>query len=397
MSAAMARGLVPNLQSFYVQGFHGLARAALPSFTNPNNVSIVTGLPPSAHGISGNYFFDRSAGEEVMMNQKRFMRASTVLKAAEDAGRKVAVITAKHKLHPLLSSDLSPGKSMFFSIERTADAAADTNGISAEEIRPLYRSGSEDGAVPVPDIYSAEASVFVLRAGAALVESGQADFLYLSTTDYIQHKHPPDDPVALQLYRDFDAELGRLARAGAAIGITADHGMNAKQRDDGSPNVLYLSAVLEDFGVPADATRILLPITDPYVRHHGSLGGFATVYLEGSSKQEDKIELLRRRLLMTPGISECYTREEAAAKLELPADRIGDLCILADRHCVLGKKPEDHELEEVAQGLRSHGARYEEVVPFVLSSPLQKRFEQRATAGLRNFDIFEAITTWVQH
>ena len=57
----------------------------MPSFTNPNNLSIVTGAPPSVHGICGNYFWDRDAGAEVMMNDPKYLRAGTILAAFAEA------------------------------------------------------------------------------------------------------------------------------------------------------------------------------------------------------------------------------------------------------------------------------------------------------------------------
>src|SRR3546814_19530819 len=75
-----------------------------------------------------------------------------------------------------------------------------------------------------------------------------------------------------------DGYCAQLDAAGAVIVLTADHGMNAKHRADGSPNVLYLQSALEEF-LGKDRARTILPITDPYVVHHGALSSSATVYL----------------------------------------------------------------------------------------------------------------------
>ena len=84
---------MPNLQKMVLNGFRGLARGALPSFTNVNNASLITGVPPSVHGISGNFFYDTATGKEVMMNSAKYLRADTIAAGATQAGRKVAVIT----------------------------------------------------------------------------------------------------------------------------------------------------------------------------------------------------------------------------------------------------------------------------------------------------------------
>lgn len=373
LNAALVRDLMPNLQRFAVQGFRGLARAAMPTFTNVNNTSIVTGVPPAVHGICGNYFLDPDTGTEVMMNSASFLRCPTLLAAARNAGRKVALVTAKEKLRDLLSRDLVQAGGIAFSSERASQASGNTHGI--DRVESLVGR--------TPPIYSADASLYVLRAGVALLERGLADLLYLTTTDFIQHAHAPTDAEALEFYARLDLEFGRLAACGAVIGVTADHGMNAKQKPDGSPEVIYLeSALVEAFG---DGFRVTLPITDPYVAHHGALGSFVVVHVPPGVKMAAIIRWLEG----LPGITEVHDRATAACRLELPADRLGDVVVIAGRNTVIGRTPAHHDLTVLHGGLRSHGGRYEEMVPLILSHPLKAEHAARASGDVRNFDVFD--------
>src|SRR5689334_20293655 len=102
ITQAVQAGVAPFLKRACEQGASLLGDCVVPSFTNPNNLSIVTGVPPSVHGICGNYFFDAEANAEVMMNDPRYLRTGTILAAFADAGAKVAVVTAKDKLRTLL-------------------------------------------------------------------------------------------------------------------------------------------------------------------------------------------------------------------------------------------------------------------------------------------------------
>lgn len=371
LDAALARGRMPNLQRMIVRGFRGLARAALPSFTNVNNASIVTGVPPAVHGISGNFFFDPDTGVEVMMNSAKYLRAETILAAAAQAGRKVAVVTAKEKLRDLLAHHLT---GIAFSSEKAGQARTETHGIANVETLVGRRT---------PPIYSADASLFVLQTGVALMEKNLADFLYLSLTDYMQHKYAPETPDALDFYDAIDYELGRLLDCGALLGATADHGMNAKQKPDGSPNVIYLESRLT--GQFGKGFRVILPITDPYVKHHGALGSFAVVHLPDAQWAGR----VREWLMELDGVTEVHDRATAARKLELPADRIGDLVVMSGRDVVLGRTPDDHDLSALEGGLRSHGGRYEEMVPLVLSEPLRPKYLAKAGGDPRNFDVFD--------
>lgn len=372
LNAALARNRMPNLAAMLLQdGFRGVARAALPSFTNVNNASIVTGVPPSMHGISGNFFLNPETGEEVMMNSGSYLRAETILAKAAKAGRRVGVVTAKEKLRDILAHDLN---GIAFSAEKADQARNETHGIDNVEVLV---------GEPTPPIYSAEASLFVLSAGVALMRNGLADLLYLSLTDYMQHKHAPASGAAVEFYGQLDHQIGRLLEMGALFAATADHGMNAKQQMDGTPNVLYLETMFaEEFG---SGCSVILPITDPYVVHHGSLGSFAVVHLDKSLDAG----AVRAWIAQLDGITEIHDRNEAAVKLELPADRIGDLIVLSGRDVVIGRTPAHHDLRSVATGLRSHGGRYEEMVPLLLSEPLTPKYLQYADTDPRNFDIFD--------
>jgi phosphonoacetate hydrolase len=373
LDCAIARGCMPNLARMSINGWRGFARAAMPTFTNVNNSSIVTGVPPAVHGIGGNFFFDTSIGEEVMMNSSKFLRVETLFPHAQRAGRKVAVVTAKEKLRDIFASGLISEGGVAFSSEKAKHAVRETHGI--DDVETLVG--------PTPEIYSGDASLYVLKAGVAMLERGMADFLYLSTTDYMQHKHAPEEAEVLDFYAAIDEELGRLLALGAVIGITADHGMNAKQQADGTPNVIYLeSELVAQFG---EGFRVILPITDPYVAHHGALGSFAQVHLP-SGMTAAKV---RDWLLGRAGITECHERKVGALLMELPEDRMGDLVVASARNVVLGRTPAYHDLSALAGALRSHGGRYEEMVPLVFSEPLNSTYATRAAGDVRNFDIFE--------
>src|SRR5262249_6290860 len=160
------------------------ADCVVPSFTNPNNLSIVTGVAPAVHGICGNYFYDRDSDAEVMMNDPKFLRAGTIFQAFQAEGARIAIVTAKDKLRRLLGHGLAigPARAICFSSELADQATLAEHGID----RVLDLVG-----MPLPGVYSAELSAFVLAAGVALMRRDRPDLMYLSTTDYIQHKHAP--------------------------------------------------------------------------------------------------------------------------------------------------------------------------------------------------------------
>jgi phosphonoacetate hydrolase len=375
IAQAVAFGHMPFMKRVLAEGTALVADCVVPTFTNPNNLSIVTGAPPSVHGICGNYLYDAASGTEVMMNDPKWLRAPTLLAALADAGASVAVITAKDKLRKLLGHQM---KGICFSSEKSDQVTLADNGI--DSVLPMV-------GMQVPDVYSAELSEFVFAAGVKLMQARRPDVMYLSTTDYIQHKHAPGDADANAFYRMMDGYLAQLDAAGCVIALTADHGMNAKTKLDASPNVIFLQDLLDGW-LGAAAARVILPITDPYVVHHGALGSFATVYL-----QADAVADVAARLRATWGIERVLTRAEAAAAYELPADRIGDLVVVSERSVVLGTAKSRHDLSQLELPLRSHGGVSEQRVPLIINRRIEGLDCSRRW---RNFDAFDLALNHAQ-
>jgi len=380
IEAAIAKGMAPNFARLMETGANLTALSAMPSFTNPNNISIITGTPPAVHGIAGNFFYDPETGTEVMMNDVRFMRTGTIMAAFHDAGAKVAMVTAKDKLRTLLAKglDVASGRAVAFSAEKADEATMAENGID-DLLQTLGR--------PLPAVYSADLSEFVMAAGVHLARSWRPDLMYLSTTDYIQHKAAPGTPVADDFYAMMDRHVGALDAAGCTLVLTADHGMNAKHLADGSPDVIYLQALLEDW-LGAGRARVILPITDPYVAHHGALGSFATAYLPDGAD----LDAVKARIAAVDGIDLVLTRQEAALRFELPGDRIGDLVVTSTRNKVIGTRADLHDLSGLDEPLRSHGGLTEQLVPLIANRKV------RVPAGrtLRNFDVFDVALNLVE-
>ena len=369
LDAAIAAGVAPYLQRMRAEGADLLADCVVPSFTNPNNLSIVTGVPPSVHGICGNYFYDRERGEEVMMNDPRYLRTGTVLAAFSDAGAKLAVVTAKDKLRKLLGHKM---KGICFSSEKSDQVSLAENGI--EDVLGLV-------GMPVPDVYSAELSEFVFAAGVKLMETRRPDLMYLSTTDYVQHKAAPGSAQANAFYAMMDGYLAQLDALGATIVLTADHGMNDKHDAQGAPKVIYLQDLLDGWYGQGKA-RVILPITDPYVVHHGALGSFATIYAPDEASVPGWIE----RLKGVPGMELVLSRQEAAQRFELPPDRIGDIVVVSEKNTVVGTAASRHDLSGLDAPLRSHGGVSEQRVPLICNRPVEGITPGRR---LRNFDALD--------
>ena len=364
---AFDRRLVPRLMELAEAGTFSFGRSQLPSFTNPNNLSIVTGAPPSVHGLPGNHFLAED-GTEVQLVDPEFLRAPSIHAEFAAAGVLVLAVTTKDKLRRLLAAGGVPCVSAERADEQPLDGVA--------RVSDLVRR-------PKPGIYDWDCSHYALELGLELGERLGTRLLYVSLTDFVQHAEPPGGELSDRYLVRLDELVGLYLDAGWRLALVADHGMNSKTRSDGTPNVRYLGDLLDDAGTEA---HVILPITDPYVVHHAALGSACWVHTPG-----DEIDRARRLIEAEPGIEQVLTRAEAAEALSLPADRIGDLVVLADRDTVLGRRQAEHDLTALRGPLRSHGGRHEQPVPILLSERPDAAGELLLEAGATNADVHQLL------
>ena len=371
-------GIIPNIARFMQDGFSTVAQGTVPSFTCPNNMSLITGAPASVHGISGNFYLDAATGQAVVMTGPELLRSRTLLAEFADAGSRVVAITAKDKLRLQLGKDLDLTRgNICFSAERAAHCTMADNGI--EDVLSLV-------GMPQPEMYSMELSLLVLEAGVRLLERERPDVMFLSLTDYIQHKHAPGSPVANEFYRRIDDCFGRLHALGAIVALTADHGMSDKSLPDGAPNVIFLQDIL-DARLGAGRVRVICPITDAFVRHHGALGGFVRIWCIDDRTSADDVKLA---LDGVRGLAQVLDRDAVCRLYQLPPDREGDVAVIAERHVVIGGSIADHDLSELkGERLRSHGGVTEAQVPMILNRPVSARYRDRAGKGLHSYELFD--------
>ncbi|MCQ0034068.1 phosphonoacetate hydrolase [Burkholderia glumae] len=375
LEAAVADGAAPFMARMMRDGAALGADGVIPSLTHANQLSIACGAPPALHGICGNTIHDAGAqqghGADIALNQAADLRADTVLAAAARAGARVAVVTAREKLRRLLGTGL---RGICFSAEKAGQTSLAENGIA---------DALDFVGLPSPDVYGAALSEFVLAAGVRLAKTRRVELMYLATHDYVQRKWAPGSAQANAFYAAIDRHLAQLDALDWVVAVTADHGTGAKHDPrTGAPKVVYLQDAL-DAWLDFPRTRVVLPIADPHVAHHGALGSFATIHLPDGLDASEVVMLLRR----LDGIALALARDEAAACFELPVDRIGDVVVVARDDTVLGRREREHDLSALTAPLRSHGGFGEQAVPLLFN----RRVLVAADAGRRwrNFDVFD--------
>ena len=350
----------PNLRALGRAGFSKTGSCMMPSVTNVNNVSIVTGRYPSEHGISSNYRKIRETGEGAFMESGEYILSETVFQRAARLGARSLLSTSKDKLRTLLSD----GADTAISSERPPDWAVAALG-------------------EPPPIYSLEVNGWTIRAAALAMKREPADIAYISTTDFAMHTYAPDEPQSQCHLTILDDAIGDLAAANpdAAIFVTADHGMSAKTR------MTDLAAALSERGIGAEATPI---IKDRYTVHHNNLGGCMFIYMDAG--QEARTDEAAEALRQAPGVERVYSRREAADELHLRFDRIGDLVVTGDAETVFGPKSLEGAWDDTGagRGLRSHASAHETDIPIIAAGGDFADFDFRENRDIGRY-IFERV------
>ena len=367
---AIDMGYMPVMKKLKEEKYFKTANSVMPSYTNPNNIAIITGTEPEKNGICGNYFYDVNQDCEVMMDKPEFLLVPTILEVASKSGYSVAVVTAKNKLLKLLSKGW---EGVAFSGEMADRAVLNGTSNVADEL----------GGAP-PHYSEARINRYTMQAAYLAFCRTHPDLMYISLTDCVQHRASPGEDEANIMLSEIDEIIGKFIDTGARIGITADHGMNYKTKIDGSPNIIYLEETVIEF--TRSKIRVVLPITDPYISHHAALGSFATIYC---SSQEN--EMIREMLLSTDGIADVLTKSDAAKIYSLPATRIGDIVVIAEKDTVFGKKKENHDLSVLKGPLRSHGGLTETTVPFIINGTVNKDNQRRS---IKNWQLFDYLINY---
>ena len=374
----LADGSIPHIAQFVKEGYASVADGSMPSFTCPNNMSIITGTPTSKHGISGNYYLDTSTWKPVVMTGPELLRGDTIITKFAEAGAKVVSITAKDKLRKQLAKGLDCSKGhVSFSTEFVERCTMAENGIE----NALEWLGMEK-----PGMYSMELSLFVLEAGIKLLQERRPDLLYLSLTDWVQHKWSPQEADARRFYQKLDDCVGRLAALDATVALTADHGMSDKSNEAGEPNVIWLQDILDaKFG--KDEAVVICPITDAFVAHHGSLGGFVRVWSRGKVTAREIID----HIAGIDGIELALDREAACRMFDMPPDREGDVAVVSRHDVCIGASAGNHDLSGLkGHRLRTHGGVSEAKVPFIVNKPLNDAYRMKAAGmTLKSYQIFD--------
>lgn len=328
----------------------------IPSVTNVNAVSILTGKYPEEHGITTNYYFDRKTGQEVYMESPNFIKTSTLFERGMKMGLKTALLTSKDKLRSLLSQ----GATTSFSAEKPLSWL----------VRLL---GSP------PPIYSVDVDIWLIKALRELILKESPTLVFAMTTDYAMHKYAPEEKESKRHMDGIDEALRETVETLEARGeevllcITADHGMSKKDK------AVNLELVLKAHGV---SSRMNTIIADRYVVHHRNLGGAAYVYLKNANDISKCFEVL----VEAEGVESALPLAQASKLYHLDKVRIGDFLVLGKKNYVFGLI----EQETTKVSLRSHGSLYEKRVPIIVNLPKS----EFGAPLYENKDLASLIMSW---
>ena len=333
----MTPEFAPNIHRLAKRyGFAKTVKAAVPTVTNVNHACILSGQFPSATGMVGNYFYNPATGEEGFIEEKGYMQAETLLQAYRKRGLKTAFLTVKGKLLGVYGHVADIGISV-----QTPDAGF---------LKKL-------GLSSPPEVSSLESSRWIVNAALAVIEQEDPVLVYCTTNDFGFHHFGPEAPEAQRQIRQIDEAIAAIYAADPErqIYITADHGMNQKH------HLLDFQRLADEAGLHIFS---LAPLKDRYKENHVyQEGGVLYLFLKKTEEKEALLELIQSR----PEIEAVMTNTEAAEKLHLPLQGIGDYVIFTAPDCAFGEL--DGTIAMATDASRTHGSLYEQEVPLLAIHP----------------------------
>ncbi len=339
-------------------GYFVKGSAMVPSVTNVNNVSIITGVYPERHGITSNYYYDRKTGREIYMESPDFIRAVTIFEICKKMGLRSALLTSKDKLRSLLDK----GATISISAEKPPEWI-------------IKKVGSP------PPIYSIDVNIWLFKVAKEIILKEDPHLIYIVTTDYAMHKYAPEHEESKRHIRGIDqaiqelVELYELKGRELLLCVTADHGMSNKEK------VVNLELILKEHNIHSKMNPI---IADRYVVHHSNLGGAVYIYLKEHKFVHKAIDILEE----IEGVEVVLSRRQAAKLFHLDEERIGDILVLGEKNYVFGLV--DQEVVKVS--LRSHGSLHEVEVPIIMN----RKISELEKLPSENKDLAPLVMDWLR-
>ena len=347
----------PNLNRLAAtpNSFAKLVTGQMPSVTNVNHASILTGTTPAINGINGNVFFDPATQTETFIESPQYLKVPTIFTKLAQQHLDSALLTVKGKIDQVFGTDAT---------YRINAEAADSTLLTAI------------GASLPPEINSIASGQWVVKTAKQLIATKSPAFVYATTNDYVMHHYAPDQPEAQAFIRGIDEQLAAIHALEPArtIYVVADHGMQAK------PTLLNLERLLATHDL---TTHVVLPLADRYLKNHAyQESGTAYIYVP----QAADLTTVKKVLQQTAGVEQVLTRQEAVTQYQLDAQRIGDLVVLGTSDTAFGLTPTPRLTNYPG---RSHGSLHELTVPLFCITPTA----MDATTFTRSRDIFSHLLT----
>jgi arylsulfatase A-like enzyme len=320
------------------------ARAAMPTRTNPNHATLLTGLLPESHGITGNDAWDRTRGALAKLESPDDLEAETLFTIVEttDPARVTVGAFSKAKLGRLFAA-------------------------SRHQRAPDVLWAPEEGAHlgVASDMETMEA---FLKATADREPDLAA--INLSEVDRVAHEQGPAATMGAR--RDADAAIGRLVDDLRARGrfdralliVTADHGFDAIAPTRARPHpVVVLADRFRESGiasvhVAADG-GVAHIVADGITDGHAPESAIAALaWAAGVAWRETGVADVLARVRV-PGVTSLGT---AHPEWGLEHERTGDLLVVA----APGYTFADPGDTVTASFLGNHGSPREMRVPLAL-------------------------------
>ncbi|TGE37135.1 PglZ domain-containing protein [Desulfosporosinus fructosivorans] len=340
----------PNLYKLGKKGFYSKIQSAIPSVTNVNHATILSGSFPDEHGVVGNYYYDRLTGQEGFIESSHHMKKDSIINIYHKKGKSTALLTVKGKVLEVFGANAGIGINL-----QNPDKGL------------MERLGLETP----PDVASLDTYDWIFKACYQVIVTEDPDLVYCTTNDYMMHNYAPESKEAETVMQTIDQWVGRIYELDETreIYITADHGMNQKSR------LVDMQKKLDQAGFN---TYCLLPLKDRYLENHRyQEGGAVYIHLLADGQMSKVMDYLS----ICNFIDCFYDKETAANQFNLPVEGIGDILVLSNKESAFAELKQD----ELFVDTRTHGSLYEREIPLIAVNARRPADQYQANKDIVNY------------
>ncbi|TDC26178.1 alkaline phosphatase family protein [Streptomyces sp. 8K308] len=315
----------PNLRAVAERGWQAELETVLPAVTCSVQSTMLTGLPPSGHGIVGNGWYFRDLGEVHLWRQhNRLVAGEKVWETARRAkpGYKVANVCWWYAMGATTDWTVTPRPVYHADGRKSPDCYTRPTELHDELTEEL-------GPFPLFHYWGPTASLrsseWIVAATRRLMPRADLTLCYVPHLDYDLQRYGPDSPQAASAAADVDRVLAPLLRdareTDTRVLVVSEYGITPASRPVHVNRALRRSGLLEVY------TQEGMEYLDPWASRAFAVADHQVAHVYVADPAD--VPAVAKLCADLPGVDQVLDRDGQAG-YGLDHERSGELVLVAE-------------------------------------------------------------------